>query len=52
MIKDNDREILVQYRLDQARQTIDEVSKLIEADLLTIAVNRIYYGIYYCLTAL
>ncbi|MCX6226137.1 MAG: HEPN domain-containing protein [Bacteroidia bacterium] len=52
MIKDNDREILVQYRLDQARQTISEVNKLIEADLLTIAVNRIYYGIFYCLTAL
>jgi len=52
MIKDNDREILIQYRLNQAKQTIGEVSKLIEADLLSVAVNRIYYGIFYSLTAL
>jgi uncharacterized protein (UPF0332 family) len=52
MIKDNDREILIQYRLNQSRQTIGEVSKLIESDLLNIAVNRIYYGIFYSLTAL
>ncbi len=52
MINDNDREILIQYRLDQAKQTISEVSKLIETDLLNVAVNRIYYGIFYCLTAL
>ncbi|MEA3448662.1 MAG: HEPN domain-containing protein [Bacteroidota bacterium] len=52
MINNNDREILIQYRLDQAEQTIGEVSKLIEMDLLNVAVNRIYYGIFYCLTAL
>ncbi len=52
MIKDNDREILIQYRLNQAGQTINEVSKLIEVDLLNVAVNRIYYGIFYSLTAL
>ena len=52
MINDNDREIIIQYRLDQAKQTISEVSKLIETDLLNVAVNRIYYGIFYCLTAL
>jgi len=52
MINNHDREILIQYRLDQAKQTIGEVSKLIEMDLLNVAVNRIYYGIFYCLTAL
>ena len=52
MIKDNDREILIQYRLNQAGQTINEVSKLIEVGLLNVAVNRIYYGIFYSLTAL
>lgn len=52
MIKDNDREILIHYRLNQAEQTVDEVRKLIEADLLNVAVNRIYYGIFYSLTAL
>lgn len=52
MIQDNDREILIKYRLDQSRQTIGEVNKLIESDLLNIAVNRIYYGLFYSLTAL
>ncbi len=52
MIKDNDREILIEYRLKQATQTIEEVSKLIDSGLLNIAVNRIYYGIFYSLTAL
>lgn len=52
MINNNDREILIQYRLDQAEQTIGEVSKLIEMDLLNVAVNRVYYGIFYSLTAL
>ena len=52
MININDRGLLIQYRLDQAKQTIGEVSKLIEMDLLNMAVNRIYYGIFYSLTAL
>ncbi|MGF7141557.1 HEPN domain-containing protein [Roseimarinus sediminis] len=52
MIDKDDRDILIQYRLDQANQTISEVSKLIEINLLNVAVNRIYYGIFYCLTAL
>lgn len=52
MIKDHDREMLIQYRLSQSVQTIGEVSKLIDADLLNVAVNRIYYGIFYSLTAL
>ncbi len=46
MISNSDREILIQYRLDQAKQSIGEVSKLIEMDLLNVAVNRIYYGIF------
>lgn len=52
MIEDKDREILIEYRLNQAKQTIEEVGKLIDTDLLNVAVNRIYYGIFYSLTAL
>lgn len=52
MIEDNDREILILYRLNQAEETITEVNKLIEAELLNVAVNRIYYGIFYSITAL
>ena len=44
MINKNDQGLLIQYRLDQAKQTIGEASKLIELDLLNVAVNRIYYG--------
>ncbi|MGV8138526.1 MAG: HEPN domain-containing protein [Mangrovibacterium sp.] len=52
MIPNNDRQVLIQYRLQQAEQTIEEVSKLIENRLFNIAVNRIYYGIFYSLSAL
>jgi uncharacterized protein (UPF0332 family) len=52
MIDNSDREMLIKYRLEQAKQTIIEVNKLIEMDLLNVAVNRIYYGLYYSLTAL
>ena len=52
MIYDEDRQVLIEYRLSQAEQTILEVGKLIEIDLLNVAVNRIYYGMFYCLNAL
>ena len=52
MINDRDEKALIKYRLEQAKETIKEVNKLIENDLLKIAVNRIYYGIYYSLIAL
>jgi uncharacterized protein (UPF0332 family) len=52
MITDNDRNELILYRLNQAQETMFEVEKLIEATLFKVAVNRIYYGIFYCLTAL
>ena len=52
MIYDNDRQVLVEYRLKQAEQTIQEVEKLIEINLLNVAVNRIYYGMFYCMNAL
>ena len=52
MINDKDRNILIEYRLAQAKDTIDEVKKLIDNDLLKVAVNRIYYWIFYSITAL
>jgi uncharacterized protein (UPF0332 family) len=51
MMEEQDKLTLIQYRLDQAKETIDEVNRLIEAELLKVAVSRIYYGIFYCLTA-
>lgn len=52
MMYDADKQVLVEYRMSQAEQSILEVKKLIEFDLLNIAVNRIYYGMFYCLNAL
>lgn len=52
MINDNERESLVYYRLKQANDTIELARFLIDANRLVVAVNRIYYGIYYAVTAL
>jgi len=52
MIDDNDRDALVAYRLQQAYETIELTKFLVESHKLVIAVNRIYYGMYYALTAL
>lgn len=43
---------LVIYRIGQAKNTIAEVEVLIEKNLLNLAINRIYYGMFYMLLAL
>ncbi len=52
MIDEKDRDALVSYRLKQAFETIELAQFLVESQKLIIAVNRIYYGMYYALTAL
>ncbi len=52
MITEKDRESLIEYRLNQALETIELAKFLVDSDKLIIAVNRIYYGMYYALTAL
>ena len=52
MINEQERNSLIQFRINQSNEAIAEVSKLIEANMLNIAVNRIYYGIFYILNAL
>jgi uncharacterized protein (UPF0332 family) len=52
MIDENDRQSLVDYRLRQAIDTIELAKFLIDSEKYAIAVNRIYYGMYYALTAL
>jgi uncharacterized protein (UPF0332 family) len=52
MIADDEREALVEYRLNQAFDTIELAKFLLSSEKLVIAVNRIYYGMYYALTAL
>ncbi len=52
MIEDTDRNALVKYRLNQAIETNELAIFLVNNDKLVIAVNRIYYSMYYALTAL
>lgn len=52
MIKPSDKESLINYRLGQAKEAIELSEFLLKADKLTVAVNRIYYGMYYSVTAL
>ncbi len=52
MINEQDRASLIKYRIGQANDTIDLAKFLIDSKKLTVAVNRIYYGLYYAVTAL
>jgi len=52
MIDERDRDFLIEYRLNQAFDTIELAGFLAASDKLVVAVNRIYYGMFYALTAL
>ncbi len=52
MIEENERLSLIKYRLEQADETIKLAKFLIDSERLAVAVNRIYYGMYYAVTAL
>ena len=52
MIDEKDRQSLIDYRLQQATDTIELAHFLAISEKYVIAVNRIYYGMYYALTAL
>ena len=51
-LEEKDREELIKYRIVRAKDSINDVQFLIENNKLTLAVNRIYYGIFYILSAL
>ena len=48
----NEIKKIIDYRIDQAKQTINESDLLIQNHLYTVAINRIYYGMFYILLAL
>jgi len=52
MIEHTKRRELIDYRIEQAKLAIDETKILIDNDMLRVAVNRIYYGMFYILLAL
>ena len=49
---EKERAELIQFRLIEARETIEDVLLLINNDRHRAAVNRIYYGMFYSLLAL
>lgn len=51
-MKNSDKTALINYRIEQAKESIKEVEILIKNDLLKVAVNRIYYGMFYIILAL
>lgn len=51
-LTNEDRKVLIENYIDKSRATIEKVKFLIENGELALAVNRIYYGIYYILSAL
>ncbi len=51
-LSEKDREILIENYFQKSLETIEKVNFLIRNNELSLAINRIYYGIYYCLSAL
>ena len=51
-LADHDRQALIENYRDKGREMIQTVEFLLNNDQLTLAVNRIYYGIYYMLSAI
>ncbi len=51
-MKDDEKNALIEHRIARATDTIEEVSFLIKNKKSLLAVNRIYYGMFYILSAL
>ncbi len=51
-MKDDEKNALIEHRVSKAMAAIDEVDFLINNNKLLLAVNRIYYGMFYILSAL
>jgi uncharacterized protein (UPF0332 family) len=52
ILDDKDRNIIIGYRIQRAKETLSDVSFLIDHNKLIVAVNRIYYGAMFILSAL
>lgn len=47
-----DKSALIKYRINRAEETLDEVKLAIENNRLHLAANRIYYSVFYIVSAL
>jgi uncharacterized protein (UPF0332 family) len=51
-ITDEERETLIKYRIEEAHEAIGDAELSLKNNKLKMAVNRIYYGMFYILSAL
>ena len=51
-MKQHSREDLIRYRIERAKETLQEVDALIELEFWNTAVNRLYYACYYAVSTL
>ena len=52
MILEENRKDLIGYRLEQARNAIIEAQLMIDNEMFSAALNRVYYGMFYVVLAL
>ena len=52
MLKDEEREALVKYRIEKAYGTLVEAKDCAEGNHWTLTANRLYYAVYYASKAL
>jgi len=48
----NEERILIKYRMERARETIDEADLMFEAGHMKGYINRLYYACFYAVSAL
>lgn len=51
-LSEENRQQLIKYHIEKSKQAVEDVKFLIENKKLYLAANRIYYGIFYILSAL
>ncbi len=51
-LSEKDRQELIEHYVEKAQNTIEDIKFFIENEKLLVAINRIYYGIFYMLSAL
>ncbi len=42
-----DKQALIEHRIQRARETVEEIKMALEHNRLNLAVNRIYYAMFY-----
>ncbi len=51
-LREKDSNTLIEYRIQKAKEAIADAQFLLDNDKLNLAINRIYYGMFYILNAL